>query len=185
MDLITLLILAVGLSMDAFAASICKGLAEVSHSVKNSLAVGLCFGFFQGIMPVIGYFLASNFAETIRAFDHWVAFILLVFLGIQMLRESRELSCDLNRGFDFVNLIKLGIATSIDALAVGVSLAFLKINIASAGLIIGIITGILSLVGFKIGTKLGMKSKQIAELAGGLILIGLGSKIFIEHVFLA
>lgn len=183
MDTASLLILSVGLAMDAFAASICKGLSEKTHSIKNSLSVGLCFGFFQALMPVIGFTLGRNFAEEIRAIDHWIAFFLLLILGIQMIKESREAYCELNYGFDFLSLAKMGIATSIDALAVGVGLAFLNIDIVKSASTIGIITAILSVIGFKIGSKLGLKSKQMAELTGGLILIGLGVKILIEHLF--
>lgn len=133
MDTASLLILSVGLAMDAFAASICKGLSEKTHSIKNSLSVGLCFGFFQALMPVIGFTLGRNFAEEIRAIDHWIA--------------------------------------------------FLNIDIVKSASTIGIITAILSVIGFKIGSKLGLKSKQMAELTGGIILIGLGFKILIEHLF--
>lgn len=183
MDLGSLLVLSVGLAMDAFAASICKGLSEKTHSIKNSLSIGLVFGFFQAIKPVIGFLLGRNFAETIRAIDHWIAFFLLGFLGVQMIKESREAYCEVNKGFDLRSLARMGIATSIDALAVGVGLAFLNIDIITSATTIGIITAILSVIGFKIGSKLGVKSKQISELIGGLILIGLGVKILIEHLF--
>ncbi|WP_243344103.1 manganese efflux pump MntP family protein [Anaerococcus sp. AGMB09787] len=183
MDIGSLLVLSVGLAMDAFAASICKGLSEVSHSLKDSLSVGLCFGFFQGLMPLIGFLLGHSFAASIKAIDHWVAFFLLLFLGLEMIKEARNPYCEINRGLDFANLIKMGIATSIDALAVGVSLAFLEIDIINAATTIGVVTAVLSIIGFKIGTRLGLKSKQIADLAGGLILIGLGTKILIEHLF--
>lgn len=183
MDTISLLVLSVGLAMDAFAASICKGLSEKTHSIKNSLSVGLCFGLFQALMPVLGFFLGRGFAEEIRAIDHWIAFFLLLILGIQMIKESREAYCELNQGFDFLSLAKMGVATSIDALAVGVGLAFLQIDIIKSASTIGIITALLSIIGFKIGSKLGMKSKQMAELVGGIILISLGTKILIEHLF--
>lgn len=169
--------------MDAFAASICKGLAEKTHSIKNSLSIGLCFGFFQAFMPVIGFILGRSFASAIEAIDHWIAFFLLLVLGLEMIKESRENYCEVNHGFDFFSLSKMGLATSIDALAVGVGLAFLNINIVRSASTIGIVTVLLSMLGFKIGSKLGMKSKQVAELVGGLILIGLGTKILIEHLF--
>ena len=170
--------------MDAFAASICKGLSEKLHSVKNTLSVGLCFGLFQGLMPLIGYALGVRFSFMIKAIDYWVAFILLLFLGVSMIKESTKAYCEINRGFKIGELIKMGVATSIDALAVGVSLAFLNDEIIKSASVIVIITAILSVIGFKIGNKLGIKSKQIAELVGGLILIGLGSKILIEHLLL-
>ncbi|WP_105301187.1 manganese efflux pump MntP family protein [Anaerococcus marasmi] len=184
MDTASLLILSVGLAMDAFAASICKGLSEKTHSIKNSLSVGFCFGFFQAFMPVIGFLLGRRFAEAIRAIDHWIAFFLLLILGLEMIKASRNAYCEVNHGFDFLSLSKMGVATSIDALAVGVGLAFLNIDIVKSASTIGIVTALLSVIGFKIGSKLGMKSKQIAELAGGIILIGLGAKILIEHLFL-
>ena len=184
MDTGSLLVLSVGLAMDAFAASICKGLSEKTHSIKNSLSIGFVFGFFQALMPVIGFLLGRNFADAIRAIDHWIAFFLLGFLGLQMIKESREAYCEVNHGFDLRSLTRMGIATSIDALAVGVGLAFLNIDIVKSASTIGIVTAILSIIGFKIGSKLGVKSKQVSELVGGLILIGLGVKILIEHLFL-
>lgn len=120
MDTGSLLVLSVGLAMDAFAASICKGLSEKTHSIKNSLSIGFVFGFFQALMPVIGFLLGRNFADAIRAIDHWIAFFLLGFLGLQMIKESREAYCEVNHGFDLRSLTRMGIATSIDALAVGV-----------------------------------------------------------------
>ena len=181
MSLVSILILAIGLSMDAFAASICQGLQINNNSLKNTLSICLCFGIFQGLMPILGYFLASSFANSIKAIDHWVAFILLFIIGFQMIRESRDTSCKISNGLSFKSLISLGIATSIDAMAVGVSFAFLDVNIFSSSSIIGLTTFILSYIAFKIGNKLGMKSKQISELIGGIIL--LGTKILIEHLF--
>ncbi|MDU5252013.1 manganese efflux pump MntP family protein [Anaerococcus vaginalis] len=184
MSLISIFILAIGLSMDAFAASICQGLQIKENNIKNTLSIGLCFGIFQALMPIIGYFLASNFANSIKAIDHWVAFILLFIIGFQMIRESKDASCEISHGLSLKSLFSLGIATSIDAMAVGVSFAFLNVNIFSSSTIIGITTFILSSIAFKIGNKLGMKSKQISELIGGVILILLGTKILIEHLFL-
>lgn len=183
MSLFSILILALGLSMDAFAASICQGLQIKETNLKHTLSIGLCFGIFQGIMPVLGFFLASSFADSIKAIDHWVAFILLFIIGFQMIRESRDASCEISKGLSLKNLLSLGVATSIDAMAVGVSFAFLDVNILNASLIIGTTTFILSSIAFKIGNKLGMRSKQISELIGGLILIFLGFKILIEHLF--
>ena len=184
MSLFSILILAIGLSMDAFAASICQGLQIKETTIKDALSIGLCFGFFQGIIPIIGYFLASSFANSIKAIDHWIAFILLFIIGFQMIRESRDASCEISHGLSFKSLLSLGIATSIDAMAVGVSFAFLNVNIFSSSLIIGFATFLLSSIAFKIGNKLGMRSKQISELIGGIILILLGTKILIEHLFL-
>ena len=184
MSLISILILAIGLSMDAFAASICQGLQIKENNIKNTISIGLCFGIFQALMPIIGYFLASSFANSIKAIDHWVAFILLFIIGFQMIRESKDASCEISHGLSLKSLFSLGIATSIDAMAVGVSFAFLNVNIFSSSTIIGITTFILSSIAFKIGNKLGMKSKQISELIGGVILILLGTKILIEHLFL-
>ena len=135
-------------------------------------------------MPVIGFLLGIRFAESIKAIDHWIAFFLLLILGLEMIKESRNAYCEVNRGPDFLSLSKMGVATSIDALAVGVGLAFLNIDIVKSASTIGIVTALISVTGFKIGSNLGMKSKQIAELTGGIILIGLGVKILIEHLFL-
>ena len=184
MSLFSILVLAIGLSMDAFAASICQGLQIKKTSLKNTLSIGLCFGFFQALMPILGYFLASSFASSIKAIDHWVAFILLFIIGFQMIRESKDASCEISHGLSLKSLFSLGIATSIDAMAVGVSFAFLDVNIFSSSLIIGFTTFLLSSIAFKIGNKLGMRGKQISELIGGTILILLGTKILIEHLFL-
>lgn len=184
MSLLSIFILALGLSMDAFAASICQVLQISKTSLKDTLSIGLCFGIFQGIMPIFGFILASSFASSIKAIDHWVAFILLFIIGFQMIKESRDASCDISKGLSLKSLFSLGLATSIDAMAVGVSFAFLNVNIIRSSLIIGLTTFILSSLAFKIGNKLGMKSKQISELIGGIILIVLGFKILIEHLFL-
>lgn len=185
MSLISIIILALGLSMDAFAASICQGLQIKETSLKNTLSIGVCFGFFQAIMPILGFLLASSFASSIKAIDHWIAFFLLFIIGFQMIREAKDTSCEISKGLNLKNLLSLGIATSIDAMAVGVSFAFLNVHILSSSLIIGVTTFLLSSIAFKIGNRLGMKSKQISELIGGLILIFLGFKILIEHLFLS
>lgn len=184
MSFFSLLILAIGLSMDAFAASICQGLQIKENNIKNTLSIGFCFGIFQAIMPIIGYFLAASFANSIKALDHWVAFILLLIIGLQMIKESKDESCEISHGLNLKSLFSLGLATSIDAMAVGVSFAFLDVNIFFSSLIIGIITLILSSIAFKVGNKLGLRSKQISELVGGIILILLGTKILIEQLFL-
>lgn len=185
MNLISIVIIGVGLAMDAFAASICKGLQDRNESTETALKLALSFGFFQGLMPLIGYFLASTFAEQIKQIDHWVAFILLFIVGASMIKESRVAACNVSPGIDFKSLMVLSIATSIDACAVGISLAFLDVNIYTSAIIIGIITFGLSGLGYKIGNRLGLKSKQRAELLGGCILILMGSKILIEHLFFA
>ncbi|MDD7306744.1 MAG: manganese efflux pump MntP family protein [Peptoniphilaceae bacterium] len=183
MSLISIFIIGIGLAMDAFAASICKGLQDKEDSSEIAAQIALSFGLFQGLMPVLGFFLASSFATYIKQIDHWVAFILLLIIGISMLKESREAYCQVDYGIDLKSLMLLSLATSIDACAVGISFAFLAVNIYRAAIIIAIITCLLSFMGYKIGNRLGLKSKQNAEFAGGLILILMGSKILIEHLF--
>lgn len=180
----SIFLIAIGLAMDAFAASICKGLQENDPSLKKSLKIGTCFGLFQAIMPILGYLLASSFNRQIKSLDHWIAFILLVIIGLQMIKESRDTSCETSGSFDLKSLLVIGLATSIDAMAVGISFAFLDVEINYAAAIIGLVTLVISALGFSIGNRLGAKSKQISELIGGLILIFMGSKILIEHLFL-
>lgn len=176
-------LLGIGLSMDAFAASICKGLSMKRDFLKNATNVALFFGFFQALMPYLGYRLGSVFADSLKAVDHWIAFILLLIIGINMIRESRDKTCDMDSGImDFKNLLMLSIATSIDAMAVGVSFAFLDRNIYYAAIIIGVITFFISLVGVKIGKDFGIKFKDKAQIAGGIVLIFLGAKILFEHL---
>lgn len=184
MSLITLFLLAVGLSMDAFAVSICKGLAMKKVTVGKSVIVGLWFGGFQALMPVIGYLIGYRFQEKITFIDHWIAFVLLAFIGINMIRESfskeEESANDSLKGKD---MFLMAVATSIDALAVGVTFAFLPdVPILPAVSFIGIITFTLSALGVKAGNVFGSKYKSKAELAGGIILILLGLKILIEHL---
>lgn len=183
MDLFTLFILAVGLSMDAFAVSICKGLAMQKITIKKAGIVGLWFGGFQALMPVIGYLLGSTFKDKITAIDHWIAFILLAIIGANMIKEAlskeeEKEDASLNPKEMFV----LAIATSIDALAVGISMAFLRVNILSAVSTIGITTFILASIGVLIGNKFGVKYKDKATIAGGVILILIGAKILLEHL---
>lgn len=185
MSLTELFFIAVGLSMDAFAVSVCKGLATGKVSAKHFLLAGLWFGGFQALMPAIGYLLGSAFESFITAFDHWVAFVLLGFIGFNMIRESREKDCcdDANASFSVKTMFLLAIATSIDALAVGITFALLPdVNIIAAVLFIGIITFLLSGVGIKVGNVFGLKYKSKAEMAGGLILILMGTKILLEHL---
>lgn len=183
MGTLELLLLAVGLAMDAFAVAICKGLALEKISWKEMAIVGAWFGIFQGLMPAIGWLLGSAFEQYIVAFDHWIAFILLSLIGINMIREalSKEEECaDCSLGFRA--MLVLAIATSIDALAVGVTFAFLRVNVLISVLIIGVITFGISALGVKIGNIVGCKYKNKAEFAGGAILILLGTKILLEHL---
>lgn len=180
-----LLLLAVGLSMDAFAVSICKGLAMRESSVKGSLICGAWFGGFQALMPLIGFFLGALFAEAIQAFDHWVAFGLLVLIGINMLREalSKKEEEKVSADFSFKTMMLMAIATSIDALAVGLSLAMAgNVNIWVAITMTGITTFLLSAIGVKIGNVFGSRYEKKAEVVGGVILIFLGVKILLEHL---
>ncbi|MDY3917823.1 MAG: manganese efflux pump MntP family protein [Candidatus Limivivens sp.] len=183
MSFITLFTLAVGLSMDAFAVSICKGLALRKVTLKQCSIVGLWFGGFQALMPLVGYFLGFRFRDKITAVDHWIAFLLLGFIGINMIREAcskEEEPADAS--LDARSMLILAVATSIDALAVGITLAFLNVEILPAVIFIGIITFLLSAVGVKIGNVFGSRYKSRAELAGGIILILLGVKILLEHL---
>ena len=186
MGLGSLLLLAIGLSMDACAVSICKGLGMKKATIKESSICGIWFGGFQALMPLIGYFLGSLFAEAIVSVDHWIAFLLLSIIGINMLREafSKEEECgckeaDLSVGTMFV----LAVATSIDALAVGITLALAgDVNIILAVTLIGVITFIMSCAGVKIGNIFGSRYEKKAQAAGGIILILLGTKILLEHL---
>ncbi len=183
MSTITLFIIAVGLSMDAFAISVCKGLSMKKVTLKKSLIVGLWFGGFQALMPLIGYLLGSRFERYITAIDHWIAFILLSLIGISMIREalSKEEECQ-DDSLAFKTMLVLAIATSIDALAVGITFAFLQVSILPAVGFIGTITFFLSMVGVKVGNVFGTRYKSKAELAGGIILILMGLKILLEHL---
>ena len=181
-----LLLLAVGLSMDAFAVSICKGLSMKKATVKASALCGVWFGGFQALMPLIGYFLGTMFAGAIEAFDHWVAFGLLAIIGINMLKEAFSKECDCeNHDADLSvkTMFVMAVATSIDALAVGISLAMAGgVNILTAVLLIGVITFAMSAVGVKIGNVFGSRFEKKAQATGGIILILLGIKIILEHI---
>lgn len=183
MGITELLFIAVGLSMDAFAVAICKGLSMKKMDYRQAILTGCFFGGFQALMPSLGFLLATQFKEYITAVDHWVALVLLASIGINMIRESREEKCE-NVGNDFnvKRMLILSLATSIDALAVGVTFAFLDVKILPAVLIIGVTTFIFSFAGVKIGNVFGAKFKSKAELAGGIILIAMGLKIFLEHI---
>lgn len=183
MSLAELFLIAVGLSMDAFAVSVCKGLSVRKATVKHALCVGIYFGGFQALMPAIGYLLGTQFESLITSVDHWIAFILLAFIGGNMIREALSKEEEkLDDSFSFKTMITLAIATSIDALAMGVTFAFLQVNILWAVLFIGAITFILSAVGLKVGNVFGMKYKSRAELFGGVVLVLMGAKILLEHL---
>lgn len=183
MGLATLIILSIGLAMDAFAVSICKGLSMKKMKWKNAIVVGLYFGIFQALMPIIGYLLGVNFQSRIASIDHWIAFILLGIIGANMIKEAISKETDTqNDSVKFKDMIILAIATSIDALAVGITFAFLKVNIVLAVTLIGIITFSISIIGVKIGNIFGNKYEKKAEFVGGMILILLGIKILLEHL---
>ena len=190
MGIVELLITAIALSMDAFAVAICKGLATGKIKPKHMIICGAWFGGFQALMPLIGYLLAGAFADYITRFDHWVAFILLAFIGGKMLLEAFERDeCECcadggDKAFGTKTMFTMAIATSIDALAVGITFALLPdVNIAFAVSSIGVITLLFSAVGVKIGSIFGAKYKFVAELVGGATLVGMGIKILIEHLF--
>lgn len=183
MGLIELFLIAVGLSMDAFAVSVCKGLAMPKCTFKKAAIVGLWFGGFQALMPAIGYILGAQFQEAIASIDHWIAFVLLALIGGNMIHEAldndeEEADASLNVKTMFL----LAVATSIDALAIGITFAFLKVNIIPAVCFIGIVTFIISFAGVKIGNVFGARYKNKAEIVGGVILILLGLKILLEHL---
>ena len=187
MGFIELFLLGVGLSMDAFAVSVCKGLAMKKATLKSQMTCGLWFGGFQALMPLIGFFLGAMFADAIKSFDHWIAFGLLALIGANMLKEALEKECDCceehNADMSVKTMFVLAVATSIDALAVGISLAMAgDVNIWAAIALIGVTTCGLSALGVKIGNIFGSRYEKKAEFAGGVILILLGLKILLEHM---
>jgi len=182
MGLGELFVIAVGLSMDAFAVSICKGLATGDVRLRHALTAGTYFGGFQAMMPLIGYLLGVNFQSMIVAFDHWIAFVLLGLIGLNMVKESRGEGEELDASFAPIAMLPMAIATSIDALAIGVTFAFLNVKIEMAVLLIGVITFILSGIGVQFGAVFGARFRSKAELAGGVILILMGTKILLEHL---
>lgn len=189
MGMAELLLLALGVSMDAFAVSICKGLAMKRTTVKAGLTCGIWFGGFQALMPLLGYYLGTLFAEAIQTVDHWVAFFLLGYIGLNMLKEafSREeccgCGCEGDADLSVKTMFVMAIATSIDALAVGISLAMAgNVNIAAAVALIGGFTFGMSAVGVKVGGMFGSRFEKKAQMAGGLILVLLGTKILLEHL---
>ena len=185
MSIIEIALIGVGLAMDAFAVSICKGLAMRRMNYKKAIISAAFFGVFQALMPALGYVLGTTFANKIAAIDHWIAFILLALIGANMIKEA--LSSDDDECQDdslrLGDLIMLSIATSIDALAVGITFAFFNVSLLLSVSMIGIITFIICVIGVKVGNVFGEKYKSKAELAGGLILIVMGAKILIDHLF--
>lgn len=192
MGMIELFMIGAGLSMDAFAAAVCKGLCMKKFRSKNAVTIALFFGGFQALMPLLGWFLGIQFEEYITSIDHWIAFVLLGFIGLNMVREGlskdeagEEKACPIDgrdNELSLQELFVMSIATSIDALAVGVTFAFLRVNIVPAITIIGCTTFILSFCGVFVGNYFGAKYKKKAELAGGIILIMIGIKILMEHL---
>ena len=184
MTTLELFILALSLSMDAFAVSVCKGLSLGQTRVRHMLIAGAWFGGFQALMPFLGWLLGSRFQSFISNVDHWIAFLLLGLIGLNMVRESRsQEEEEVGASFAPKAMLPLAVATSIDALAVGITLALLPgVNIAEAVLFIGCITFILSAVGLKVGNVFGLKYKNKAEMVGGTILILMGLKILLEHL---
>jgi putative Mn2+ efflux pump MntP len=188
MSLIEIVLIAVGLSMDAFAVSITLGLSAKILKPPRIIIPGVYFGFFQVLMPMIGYFAGVYFANKIEKLDHWIAFVLLGFIGGKMIKDSfsKEKTGEETRdknSFGFINILILAIATSIDALAIGITFAFLRVNIYTAVLITGIITFFIAMCGVIIGNIFGMKFKSKAEFTGGAVLFIIGIKIVIEHIF--
>ena len=187
MGFAALFTLAVGLSMDAFAVSICKGLSIRALMPRHAVIVGLWFGAFQALMPLVGWLLGAAFADMIASVDHWIAFVLLSLIGGNMIREAlggEEEDCD--PSLAPLAMLVLAVATSIDALAVGVTFAFLQVdNILSAVAFIGVTTFVLSAAGVRVGAVFGVRFKSRAELAGGLILMGMGVKMLVEHTLLS
>lgn len=189
MSLTELFILAVGLSMDAFAVAVCKGLCLENLTFKDALTVGLWFEVFQAVMPLTGYILGAQFRDQITAIDHWIAFILLVLIGGNMIREAcskedhGEPCCkEKKKELAPKTMLVLAVATSIDALAVGITFAFLNVEIVPAVSFIGVVTLVCSVAGVYIGHRFGIKLKTRAEITGGVILILMGSKILLEHL---
>lgn len=186
MGFLELFLIAVGLSMDAFAVSVCKGLCMRELNVKNGIIISLFFGLFQGGMPLIGWALGIRFERYITNIDHWIAFGLLVFLGVKMIYEALQPAqnddCGCAIQLDYKELTTMAIATSIDALAVGITFAFLSVSILPSVGLIGITTFVLSFAGVVLGNKFGAKYKAKAEMAGGIILVLMGTRILMQHL---
>ena len=183
MTLFDLILIAVSLSMDAFAVSICKGLSVRKVSLQHAMICGVWFGGFQFLMPALGYFLGDRFAALLTKFGPWIAFVLLALIGANMIKESFGGDEQLDDDYSAKAMLPLAIATSIDALAVGVTFAFLEVQIVPAVSFIGLVTFACSAAGVKIGNVFGLKYKSKAELFGGIVLIAMGVKILVEHLF--
>ena len=181
MEIISIILIAIALAMDAFAVSLCKGMAMKDPGLRPIVIIALWFGIFQAVMPVVGYLLGTSMYDLIKDYDHWVAFGLLFLIGANMVRESFSGEEDVDADIGLTTMFILAVATSIDAFAVGISLAMDSSDIVSSALLIGVITFLISAVGVKIGAKVGNYLGKRAELLGGLILIGIGIKIVLEH----
>lgn len=182
MGFFDLFLIAVALSMDAFAVSVCKGLSVQKLQAKHAVTAGVYFGGFQALMPVIGFLLGAKFEKFIVTIDHWIAFLLLLVIGTNMIKEAFGESEEVDSSFGFKAMLPMAIATSIDALAVGITFAFLGVNIATAAALIGVTTFLMSAAGVVIGNIFGAKYKSGAEIAGGIVLILMGLKILLEHL---
>lgn len=183
MGILELILIAIGLGMDAFAVSICKGISMSKMNWKKAIIIGLYFGIFQALMPVIGFTLGKTFENLVTSIDHWIAFGLLLIIGIKMIIDAfKEDNISVNDSINWKVMVILAIATSIDALAVGITFAFLQVNLLLAVSIIGIITFILCVIGNKIGNNFGNKFENKAEILGGIVLIFIGVKILLEHL---
>lgn len=183
MGIIEIIVISFGLSVDSFTVAICKGLSMNKMNYKTSIIIGLYFGIFQAIMPLIGYTLGSMFASTISSVDHWVAFVLLLIIGCSMIKETFSNEEEVSNGdISFKTMCLLGIATSIDALAVGITFSLFKVNILLSISLIGIIAFAMSVLGVKIGNKFGNKYEKSSKVFGGILLIILGTKILLEHL---
>lgn len=183
MHLVDILFTALGVSMDAFAVAICKGLSMKKYNIKQGLIIALYFGFFQGLMPILGYLLGISFQDIIIKVDHWIAFILLSVIGGNMIKESLiKETIEYKEDTNFKTMISLSLATSIDALAVGITLAFLQVNIFLASALICLITFIMSFLGTRLGYSIGAKYSRKSEFIGGLILILIALKILLSHL---
>lgn len=185
MSVLEIALIGIGLAMDAFAVSICKGLAMKKMSYQKAIIIALFFGGFQALMPALGYVLGTAFASKIAAIDHWIAFILLGLIGINMIKEALGKDDDecLDDALRLGDLIMLSIATSVDALAVGITFAFFNVSIVLSTSIIGIITFVICVIGVKVGNVFGEKYKSRAELTGGILLVIMGCKILLDHLF--
>ena len=183
MSIIESVAIAIGLAMDAFAVSICKGLSMKKMDWKKAIIIGSYFGFFQALMPIIGYYLGISSQKFVTEIDHWITFCLLAFIGINMIKEAFSKKEErITDSVDVKTMVMLSVATSIDALAVGITIAFINSNIFSAAFIIGVITFAVSIVGVKIGKKFGNRYERKAEVFGGILLILIGLHILLEHL---